>query len=67
MPARLALLTLANVTGMNLYHFARLFRDSVGTSPHRYVLEQRIKHAKQLLQDTKTSAFEDAVGTGFSD
>ena len=39
----LSLLILANVAAMNLYYFARLFKQSTGLSPHRYVVQQRIK------------------------
>jgi AraC family transcriptional regulator len=63
----LSLVVLADVSGMNLYYFARLFTESMGVSPHRYVLEQRIQRAKQLLQVPKTTVFEAAMRTGFSD
>jgi AraC family transcriptional regulator len=37
-----SLAALADVAGMNYYYFSRLFKQSTGLSPHRYVLEQRI-------------------------
>lgn len=63
----LSLLVLANVAAMNLYYFARLFKQSTGLSPHRYVLEQRIKLAKQLLHAPETTVLEAGVRTGFAD
>lgn len=44
-----ALADLANLAGMSPFHFARLFRDSLGTSPHQYVIGRRMEKAKELL------------------
>jgi AraC family transcriptional regulator len=63
----LSLLVLANVVGMNLYYFARLFKQSTGLSPHRYVLERRITRAKQLLHTPEMTVLEAGVRTGFGD
>lgn len=63
----LSLLVLANVVGMNLYYFARLFKQSTGLSPHRYVLEQRVARAKQLLHTPEMTVLEAGVRTGFGD
>lgn len=63
----LSLLVLANVVGMNLYYFARLFKQSTGLSPHRYVLERRITRAKQLLHTPEMTVLEAGVRTGFRD
>jgi AraC family transcriptional regulator len=43
----LSLSVLARIAGMNLYYFARLFKQSTGLSPHPYILDQRIKRAQQ--------------------
>jgi AraC family transcriptional regulator len=40
---------LADLVHLSPDHFATLFRQSVGLPPHRYVLEQRIARARQLL------------------
>ncbi|WP_374667811.1 AraC family transcriptional regulator [Ramlibacter sp.] len=45
----LALDDLARVAGMSLFHFCRVFRDTTGITPHRYILARRMEHAKRLL------------------
>lgn len=56
--------TLAAEARLSVYHFARAFKLSVGVSPLRYVLEQRVKRARQLLvqTDLPLSAIASAVG-----
>ncbi len=46
---RLPVADLAAVAGMSTGHFARAFRQSVGDTPHRFVVRQRVEHARQLL------------------
>ncbi len=48
----LSLETLAQQVGFSSYHFARLFRQATGESPHQYVLRQRLAVAKRLLKET---------------
>jgi AraC family transcriptional regulator len=55
----------ANVE-MSPFHFARLFKHSVGLAPHQYVLEQRIDRAKTLLSETALSLAEIAYRLGFA-
>jgi AraC family transcriptional regulator len=57
---------LAAEAGLSAFHFARLFRDSTGVTPHQYVLEQRIARAKFLLRLGKQTVAEIALDTGFS-
>ena len=63
----LSLATLAEIAGMNLYYFSRLFKQSTGRSPHRYVLEQRIRRAQQFLRTSNMTILEASVRTGFAD
>jgi AraC family transcriptional regulator len=63
----LSLLVLAEIAEMNLYYFARLFKQSTRLSPHRYVLDQRIKRAKELLHNSQMTVFEVSMRTGFTD
>ena len=58
---------LAEVAGLNLYHFARGFRQSTGLSPHQHVLRKRIERAKVFLRDPRLSVLEASARTGFVD
>jgi AraC family transcriptional regulator len=62
----LSLDRLAAVAGMDLFRFARAFKQTTGSSPHRYVLEARIAQAKVLLRDRSLSITEVALRTGFA-
>ena len=51
---------------MSPYHFAHVFRQSVGVAPHRYLIECRIERAKVLLRDTDLSITEIAHQVGYA-
>ena len=59
--------TLAEVAGVNLYHFAKAFKQSVGESPHQYLLRRRIERAKEFLRNPQGSVIEASTRTGFVD
>jgi AraC family transcriptional regulator len=40
---------LAIACGLSAGHFARTFRRTLGTSPHQWLLEQRVAHAKMSV------------------
>jgi transcriptional regulator of acetoin/glycerol metabolism len=63
----ISLRALAAEARLSVYHFARAFRQSMGVSPHRYVLEQRVKRAQQLLVQTDLPLASIASAVGFSD
>lgn len=46
-------------------HFARAFKSTVGQPPHRYVMQQRIEKAKQLLAITRLPITEVGLSVGF--
>jgi AraC family transcriptional regulator len=48
----LSLEILAQQVGFSPYHFARLFRQTTGESPHQFVLRQRLEAAQRLLKET---------------
>lgn len=58
---------LAAVVNMSPYHFARQFRQSVGTSPHEFVTARRLARTQWLLANTKLSLAEVAMDCGFVD
>lgn len=62
----LSLETLAGEAALSPYHFVRVFRSHVGMPPHAYLIQVRIRKARELLAAGKTPA-EAAQETGFSD
>jgi AraC family transcriptional regulator len=56
---------LSALAHMSVFHFARLFKLSTGLPPHRFVVRQRIEHAKVLLARGDVSIAEVARGVGF--
>lgn len=42
------LIELAAIAQISPYHFLRLFKNSLGVTPHQYILQSRIKKAKYL-------------------
>ncbi len=63
----IALEDLARTVGLSRYHFARRFRQSTGTTPHEFVLRQRVERAKTLLHRTNTPLLDIACSCGFAD
>jgi AraC family transcriptional regulator len=55
------------VAGLSLCHFARMCKQTVAVSPHRYVLQCRVEWARELLAGTDMRLSEIAFVTGFSD
>ena len=57
---------LATHVGISKFHFSRLFKKSLGLSPHQYVMQQRIELAKQLLLTSNMSISDVALECGFN-
>jgi len=56
---------LAKVACMSIGHFLRAFRAASGTTPHRYVIEQRLHRASTLLRTTTLAVSRIATECGF--
>jgi AraC-like DNA-binding protein len=63
----ISLAELARACKLSPGHFARAFRQTAGQPPHRWLMEQRIEKAKQLLVDTTLSLAQIAQNCGFAD
>lgn len=63
----ISLEVLAVDAGLSLYHFARAFRQSMGISPHRYVMQRRVSKAQQMLAGTDLPLATIAAAVGFAD
>lgn len=52
--------------GLSVSHFSRAFRISTGLPPHQWLLQQRVKAAKQLMTVRDLPLAEIAVSAGFA-
>jgi transcriptional regulator GlxA family with amidase domain len=64
---RWSLSALARAVGLSAFHFSRLFSRVAGVSPHRYLLDARLRRASALLVDTDRSVTDIALDVGFDD
>lgn len=62
----LAQADLAERVGLSSRQLERLFQIYLGSTPSRYYLEARLKHARSLLAQTSLSVLEVAVASGFA-
>jgi AraC family transcriptional regulator len=58
---------IAQVADMSADHFTKLFKESTGQSPYRYVVEARVRKAKELLTTGNFTISEAAHQVGFVD
>ncbi|HMC01904.1 MAG TPA: AraC family transcriptional regulator [Flavobacteriaceae bacterium] len=57
---------LINEANISKYHFIRLFKNTYGITPHKYLTEKRLKIAKMELESTKESVSDICFKVGFS-
>lgn len=50
---------------MSAYHFARMFKQSTGESPHRYIVRCRMERAKALLSEARLPISDVAFEVGY--
>ncbi len=62
----LSLEQIAAVINISPNYFASLFKRATGTSPHQYVIQQRVERAKLMLLKTDLAIADIALQVGFS-
>jgi transcriptional regulator GlxA family with amidase domain len=48
----LSLVEIVDAINISPVYFARLFKRAIETSPHQYVIQQRVERAKEMLSQT---------------
>lgn len=57
----------AEMVGLSARQFSRLFRESVGVTPRRYILDTRLRYARFLVENSAMAMTAIAFETGFAD
>ena len=63
----MGLAELAEQAQLSPHYFSMRFKHTLGVSPHRYVLRERIDEAQRRLSARPTSISEVALSLGFAD
>ena len=58
--------TLARIAYVSEAHFIRVFRDTFGETPHRYLQRRRVERAMFLLRETDRSVTDICLDVGFT-
>jgi AraC family transcriptional regulator len=61
----LSLEEMAQTVGLSTAHFARMFRKSMGETPHQFVLRQRLERARAMLRARDVRVLDVALICGF--
>jgi AraC-like DNA-binding protein len=64
---RLSIDTLAREAGLSPAHFARAFKQTLGESPHRFLLARRLDRARHLIERCGAQLSDVAARSGFAD
>ena len=57
---------LAQMLNISQFHFGRMFKQSMGISPHQYLIQQRIERSKYLLKESDRLIVDIALECGFN-
>jgi transcriptional regulator GlxA family with amidase domain len=64
---RISVEALAGLANLSVCYFVRAFKQSVGVTPHDYVIRRRVERTMELLSGTELSLSEIALAAGFAD
>lgn len=59
--------SMAAVAGLSTAHFSRLFKKTIGRSPHQFLMSYRIETTKKMLSKHKRTMTHIALSCGFAD
>jgi AraC family transcriptional regulator len=62
----LTLTEIAAELDLSQYYFCRLFKQSIGMTPHQYLIQQRVERSKQLLKQSEQKIVDIATQCGFA-
>ncbi len=57
---------LAQIVGLSVHHFARMFKQNTGTTPHAFLMAVRMEKARELLTQSTLPVSEVAALVGYS-
>jgi len=57
----------ADQAGISPFHFLRLFSDTLGVTPHQYLVRSRLRHAARRLAEDDSAITDIAYDVGFGD
>jgi AraC family transcriptional regulator len=58
---------LANLANLSVCYFVRAFKQSVGVTPHDYLIRRRVERTMEMLSRTDMPLSEIALAAGFAD
>jgi AraC family transcriptional regulator len=65
MDREIGLQELASLVGLSHFHFCTAFRLATGLSPHHYLMQLRMTHARKLLAEPGLSIIQVALAVGY--
>ena len=64
---RISVEALARLANLSVCYFVRAFKQSVGITPHDYLIRRRVERTMELLSSTDMPLSEIALAAGFAD